>query len=43
MPANASLITITANGVTRYYIRLWNGLIESYVPPSERKKSTGEW
>lgn len=43
MPANSSVIAITANGVTTYYLRLPNGLIEPYVRPSERKQSGGEW
>ena len=43
MPAGASIIALTTNGVTKYYIRLWNGLIEPYIPPSERRKCTGEW
>jgi hypothetical protein len=43
MPANSSLITITANGVTKHYVRLWNGLIEPYIPLSERKKQSGCW
>lgn len=42
MPANASLIRVTANGVTKYYVRLWNGIVESYTPPS-KSKTGGEW
>jgi hypothetical protein len=43
MPANSSVITVTANGVTKYYLRLPNGLIEPFVRPSDRKKNAGEW
>lgn len=43
MPAGASIIALTTNGITKYYVRLWNGLIEPYIPPAERKKCTGEW
>ena len=42
MPADASLFSITTNGVTKYYLRLWNGVVEAYEP---RRKSSegGEW
>jgi hypothetical protein len=36
------MFTITTNGVTKYYIRLWNGVVEPWAP---RPKSAagGEW
>ena len=42
MPANATLIRVTANGVTKLYVRLWNGVVEAYSPPV-KSKTGGEW
>ena len=42
MPANASIIRITTNGVTTMYVRLWNGFVEPYAPKS-KSKTGGEW
>lgn len=42
MPANASIIRITTNGVTKLYIRLWNGVVEAYEP-RRKSRDGGEW
>jgi hypothetical protein len=43
MPANASTVTITTTNSTTQYVRLWNGLLETFKRPVKKTWCSGEW
>lgn len=43
MPANSSVVTTVTPKSTKQYIRLWNGLLETFQRPVKKTWAAGEW